>query len=215
MLWTFIIAVYLFNIFLIPAYMFDILGFQTMMQVFYPLRIDFVFYIALLVGVFLLVEKRDIPGWFYEGEAQNLTRVVFFITALMLLPFLADNNYIYYMRLSPHQTFSEPFWFLFLNLPIYAYQMSTLLDFIIGIAIWKFIDQWWKVPTALVALAAVYLNLMLFVLGLSQIHWLIQLPIYFFVMLGVIVAAVYATIDLRKRKYLLFKKSEQVERGWK
>jgi len=215
MLWTFIIAVYLFNIFLIPAYMFNILGFHTMLQVFYPLRIDFIFYIALLVVVFVIVEKRDIPGWFYEGKAENLTRAVFFITALMLLPFLADNNYIYYMRLSPTQAFSEPFWFLFLNFPIYAYQISTLLDFIIGIAIWKLCDQWWKVPTALVPLAAVYINLILFVSGLSQVHYIIQYIVYFSVMVGVIVAAVYATIDLRKRKYLLFKKSEQVERGWK
>ncbi len=215
MLWTFIVGVYVFNIFLIPAYVYDILGFQTLMTTLAPFRIDFIFYIAIIVVIFAIVERRDIPGWFYEGEAQNLTRIAFFISALMMLPFLADNNFIYYMRLDPRDPFTEPFWFMFLNYPIYSYQISTLLDFIIGIAIWKFVDQWWQLPIGLMFLAAVYINLIVFLCGVGSLHIYIQMFIYFWVMIGCFAGGIYATINLKKRKYLLYKKSEMVERGWK
>ncbi|NHI90869.1 MAG: hypothetical protein EAX96_00115 [Candidatus Lokiarchaeota archaeon] len=213
MLWTLIMAVYLFNIFLIPWYIYDILGFQTLMNTFYPLRIDFAFYFAIIIVVYAIVEKKEIPGWFYESrEPHNLMRAVYFISTLMMLPFLADNNFIYYMRIEPTATFDEPFWFIFMNFPVFAYQISTIIDFVLGIAIWKLVDQWWKVPLSLIALAGVYLNLIIFVLGAGLMHFIPQMILYLVMMFLAIAGGLYATFELRQRKYLLIDQTKQLPR---
>ena len=216
MLWTFVIGVYIFNMLLIPAYMNNVLGFENFMTMFYPIRIDFIFYIAIIIVIFCIVERNEIPGWFYKcnrhDKYQFLTRIVFIISALMMLPFLADNNFIFYNRVQTTQPFTEPFWFVFINTPIYVYQLTTIIDFVLGIIIWKFVDQWWKLPPALMALSAVYINLLVFLGGAHAFPYIIQFITYFIIMVAIIIIGSIATLQLRKKTDLLFKKDEKHER---
>ena len=194
----------------------NIFGFENFMMIFYPLRIDFIFYITIIIIIFCIVERNEIPGWFYESNGRHyyqlLTRIVFIVSALMMLPFLADNNYIFYMRVETTQTFSEPFWFVFINTPIYIYQISTILDFIIGILIWKFVDQWWKLPLALMALSAVYINLIIFVAGACCLPVVTQFAIYFTIMFFIITTGTLSTLHLRKKNHLIFTEDDMHER---